>query len=60
MKKSAVRQLKQNCFNSSNNKNIIAELTAQKLSACDVLSYKSTTSALQKAGLGLCFYVIKN
>ena len=60
MKKAAVRQLKQHCFNSFNNKNIVADLTTEKLSGFGVLSYKSTTSALQKAELGLCFYVIKN
>ena len=60
MKKAAVRQLKQHCFNSFNNKNIIADLTTEKLSVCGVLSYKSTTSALpENAGLGLCFYVKK-
>ena len=61
MKKAAVRQLKQHCFNSFNNKNIIADLTTEKLSVCGVLSYKSTNSALpENAGLGLCFYVKKN
>ena len=60
MKKAAVRQLKQHCFNSFNNKNIIADLPTEKLSGCGVSSYKDTTSALQKAELGLSFYVIKN
>ena len=60
MKKAAVRQLKQHCFNSFNNKNIIAVLPTEMLSGCGVSSYKDTTSALQKAELGLCFYVIKN